>query len=201
MITLKIFRRIDLWFWIRWDSVQSLRHVWLFGPHGLQHTRLPCPSPAPGACSYSCPSSWWCHPIISFSVFPSCLQSFPESGYFSVSQFFASGGQGIGTSASASVIIASMHIQHQCIFRNDFPGDWLVWSPCSPKDSQESSPTAPQFKSSDSLALSPLYAPTLTLVLDYWKNHTSTIWTLLASVMSLPFNIMFSFSIAFLQRS
>ena len=60
---------MNLWFWIRWDSVQSLSHVWLFGPHGLQHTRLPCPSPTPGACSYSCPSSRWCHPIISFSVF------------------------------------------------------------------------------------------------------------------------------------
>ena len=64
-------------------------------PHGLQHARLPCPSPTPGAYSNSCPSSRWCHPAISSSVIPfsSCLQSFPASGYFQMSQFFASGGQ------------------------------------------------------------------------------------------------------------
>ena len=71
-----------------------------------QHSRLPCPSPTPRACSNSCPLSRWCHPIISSSVIPfsSCLQSFPVSGSFLVSQFFASGGQSIGASASASVI-------------------------------------------------------------------------------------------------
>ena len=60
-------------------------------PHGLQHTRLPCPSPTPGACSNSCPVSGWCYPTISSSVIPfsSCLQSFPASGYFSMSQFSA----------------------------------------------------------------------------------------------------------------
>ena len=75
-------------------------------PHGLQHTRLPCPSLTPRACSDSCPSSWWCHPTISSSVIPfsSCLQSFPASGSFPVSQFFASGGQRIRPSASASVL-------------------------------------------------------------------------------------------------
>ena len=63
-------------------------------PHGLQYSRFPCPSPTPGACSYSCPSSQWCHPTISSSIIPfSCLQSFPASGSFPVSQFFASGGQ------------------------------------------------------------------------------------------------------------
>ena len=69
-------------------------------PHGLQHTRLPCPSPTPGACSNSCPSSRWCHPTISFSIIPfsSCLQSLPASGSFPVSQFFVSGGQSIGAS-------------------------------------------------------------------------------------------------------
>ena len=61
-------------------------------PHGLQHARLPCPSPTPGACSNSCPSCWWYHPTISSSVVPfsSCLQSFPASGSFLMSQFFAS---------------------------------------------------------------------------------------------------------------
>ena len=75
-------------------------------PHRLQHARLPSPSPTPGNCSNSCPLSWWCHPTISSSVVPfsSCLQSFPASGSFARSQFFASGGQSIGASASASVI-------------------------------------------------------------------------------------------------
>ena len=76
-------------------------------PHGLQHPRLPCPSPSPGACSNSCPLSQWCHPNISFSVivpFSFCLQSFPESGSFPMSQLFISGGQSIGVSASASVL-------------------------------------------------------------------------------------------------
>ena len=74
-------------------------------PHGLQHTRLPCPPPSPGACSNSCPLSQWCHPTVSSSVVPfSCLQSFPASGSFPMSQFFASGGQSIGASALASVL-------------------------------------------------------------------------------------------------
>ena len=74
--------------------------------HGLQHARSPCPSPTTGACSNSCPLSWWCHPTISSSVVPfsSCLQSFPASGSFPMSQFFASGGQSIGVSASISVL-------------------------------------------------------------------------------------------------
>ena len=83
----------------------SLQH------HGLQHARLPCPSPPPRACSNSCPLTWWCHPTISSSVvaFFSCLQSFPASGSFPRSQFFASGGQSTGASASASVF--PMNIQ------------------------------------------------------------------------------------------
>ena len=75
-------------------------------PHGLWHTRLPCPSPTPGAYSNSCPLSQWCHPTISSSVIPfsSCLQSFPASGSFPMSQFFTSDGQSVGVSASASSI-------------------------------------------------------------------------------------------------
>ena len=75
-------------------------------PHGLQHARLPCPSPSPGACSNSWPLSRWCLPTISSSAIPfsSCLQSFPASGSFPVSQFFTSGSQSIGVSASASVL-------------------------------------------------------------------------------------------------
>ena len=73
-------------------------------PHGLQHARVPCPSPPPGACSNSRPLSQWCHATISSSVIPfsSCLQSFPASGSFLMSRLFASGGQSIGASASAS---------------------------------------------------------------------------------------------------
>ena len=75
-------------------------------PHELQHTRPPCPSPAPGVHSNSCPSSWWCHPAISSSVVPlsSCPQSLPASGSFQKSQLFAWGGQSTGVSASASVL-------------------------------------------------------------------------------------------------
>ena len=77
-----------------------------FRPHRLQHTRLPCPSPSPGACSNSCPLSRWCHETISSSVFSfsSCLQSFPASGSFPVSWLFTSGADSIGASASASTL-------------------------------------------------------------------------------------------------
>ena len=79
-------------------------------PQGQQHARLPCPSPTPRACSNSCPSCQWCHPTISSSVIPfsSRLQSFPASGSFPISQFFASGGQRIGVSASALVLSLSI---------------------------------------------------------------------------------------------
>ena len=75
-------------------------------PHGLQHTRPPCPSPTPGVYPNSCPSSRWCHPAISSSVIPfsSYLQSFPVPGAFPVNQFFSSGGQSIGASVYASVL-------------------------------------------------------------------------------------------------
>ena len=79
-------------------------------PHGLQQARPPCPPPPPRACSDSCPLSQWYHPTISSFVIPfSCLQSFPSSGSFPTSQFFTSGGQSIGVSASASVL--PMNIQ------------------------------------------------------------------------------------------
>ena len=80
-------------------------------PHELQHARLPCLSPTPGACSNSCPSSQWCHPTMSSSVIPffSCLQSFPATESFPMSQFFIWGGQSIGASASESVL--PMNIQ------------------------------------------------------------------------------------------
>ena len=93
------------------QGVQSFSRVWLYAPHALQHARLPCPSPTPGACSNSCPSSWWCHPAIPSSdiSFSSCLQSFPASGSFPMSQLFSSGSQSIGVSASTSIL--PMNIQ------------------------------------------------------------------------------------------
>ena len=98
-------------------------------PHGLQYTRLPFPSPTPEACSNSCPLSWWCHPTLSSSVVPvpSRLQSFPASGSFPMKQFFTSGGQSIGGSASASVLL--MNIQDW------FPLGLTGWSSCCPRDS------------------------------------------------------------------
>ena len=134
-------------------------------PHGLQNSRPPCPSPSPGPCSNSCPLSWWCHSTILSSVVPfsSCLQSFPASGAFLRSWLFTLGGQNIGTSASASVL--PMNIQGW------FPLDWLVWSSCCTRDSQESSPT-PRIKSINSLVFSLLYGPTLTSTHDCWKSQS-----------------------------
>ena len=102
-------------------SVQLLSHVWLFATHGLQYTRPPCPSPTPRVYSNSCPLTWWYHPTISSSVIPfsSRLQSLPASGSFQMSQFFASDGQSIGVSASASVL--PINIQDW------FPLVWTGW--------------------------------------------------------------------------
>ena len=88
-------------------------------PYGLQHARLPCPSPTPGVYSNLFPLSQWCHPTISSSVvsFSSHLQSFPASGSFQMSQFFTSGGQSIGVSAS----VLPMNIQDW------FPLGWTDW--------------------------------------------------------------------------
>ena len=99
----------------RWVMSVSLQ------PHGLQHARLPCASPTLRACSNSCPLSQWRHPTISSSVIPlfSCPQSFPASGSFPMSQFFSSGGQSIGVSASASVLPVNI--------QDWFPLGWTGW--------------------------------------------------------------------------
>ena len=106
------------------SSVQFSRSVVSHSlrPHGLQHTRPPCPPPTFRVHSNSYPLSWWCHPTISSSVVPfsSYMQSCPPSGSFPVSQFFASGGQSIGVSASASVL--PMNIQDW------FPLGWTGWT-------------------------------------------------------------------------
>ena len=128
------------------------------GPHGLQHARLLCSSPTPGACSNSF-HQVRCHPTISSSVVPfSHLQSSAVSGSFPMSQFFPSGGQSIGASASASVLPVNI--------QDLFPSG--LTDHLASKDSQESSPT-PQFRSINFLALSFLYGPTVTSIHEYWK--------------------------------
>ena len=137
----------------------SLQH------RGLQHTRPSCPSPTPGAYSNSCPSDPWCHPTISSSVVPfsSHLQSFPESGSFPGSQFFTSGGQSIGVSASTSVL--PMNIQDW------FPLGWTGWISLQSKGlSWVFSNTTVQ--KHEFLSTHPSYTPTLTSVHDYWKNNS-----------------------------
>ena len=148
------------WGPIHVSSVQSLSRVQLFGPRGLQHTRLPCPSPSPGAYSDPCPSSQFRHPTISSSVplFSSHLQSFSASGSFPMGQLFDSGGPSTGASASASVL--PMNIQDWS------PLGWTGWLSLQSKDSQESSPIS-QFKSINPLVLSFLCDPTLTSIHDY----------------------------------
>ena len=139
-------------------------------PHGPQHARPPWPSPTPGVYSNSSPLSCSCHPTISSSVisFSSCLQSFPVSG--SMSWLFAAGRQSTGASASVSVL--PMNIQGR------FPLDWLVWSPCSPRDCKEPFPAA-HFESINSSALSLLYGPALTSVHASGKTIAFTRWTFL----------------------
>ena len=143
--------------------------------HGLQHARLPCPSPNPGAYSNSCLSCRWCHLTISSSVVPfvSCFQSFPGSGSFPMSWFFASGGQKYWS-------FSFNFKPFQWILRTDFLWDGLVGSPCCPRDSQESSST-PQFKSINSLVLRFLYSSTLTSMHDYWKYHNFDCMTFVGS--------------------
>ena len=119
---LRIFTKISIL--LNESSVQFSHSIVSdsLGPHELQHTRPPCPSSTPGVHPNSRPLSQWCHPTISSSVVPSFYpQSFPASGAFPMSQLFASGGQSIGASASASVL--PMNIWGW------FPLDWLVWSP------------------------------------------------------------------------
>ena len=133
-------------------------------PHRPRHARLPCPSPTPGTCSNSCPSSQWYHPTISSSVirFSSHLQSFPASGSFQMSQPFPSGGQSIGISASASVL--AMNIQDW------FPLGGTGWISLQSKGlSRVFSNTTDEKHQFFSCQL---YGPTLTSIHDYWKNHS-----------------------------
>ena len=154
-------------------------------PHESQHARPPDSSPSPGVHSDSHPSSQWCHPAISSSVIPfsSCPRSLPASESFPMSQLFAWGGQSTGVSALASFLLKKSQ----------------GWSPWSPRDSQESSPT-PQCKSIKSSALSILYGPTLTSIHDSWKTIALTRQTFVGKVMSLLFNMPSRLVIDFLPR-
>ena len=142
---------------LQFSSVQSLRRVRLFVTPWITACQAPCPSPTPRIHSNSHPSSWRCHPAISssgvpFSSFP---QSLPASKSFPMSQLFSWGGQRTRVSALVSFL----------------PKNTQDWSPCSPRDSQESSPT-PQFKSINSLVFSFFHSPTLTSMHDHRKNHS-----------------------------
>ena len=161
----KIYRRIPSKAWITLQSVIVYLPYFslLFSysvmsnssqPHGLQHARLLCPSPSPGACSNSCTLSRWCHPTLSSSVVPfSCFQSFPASGSFPMSQLLAAGGQSIG--ASVSVLVLPMNIQD--------------WSPLGLTGLilQYKELSRVFYNTITSSALSLLYGPTLTSIHDY----------------------------------
>ena len=133
-------------------------------PHGLQHARLPCPLPTPGACSNACPLSQWCHPTISSSVVPfsSCPQSFPASRSFLMSQFFPSGGQSVGASTSASS--PSNEYLGLISFRIDWFDVLAVQGTLKSLLQDHSSKAS-------ILWCSAFFMVQLTSVHDYWKNH------------------------------
>ena len=152
------------WFWlhlVQFSYSVVSDSLW---PHESQHTRPPWPSPTPGVYPNSCPSSRWCHPAISSSVIPfsSCPQSLPALGSFPMSQHLHEVAE-----------VLEFQLQHQSFKRTpraDLLQNGLVGSPCSPRDSQESSPT--HFKSINSSELSFLHSPTLASIHDHWKNHS-----------------------------
>ena len=134
-------------------------------PHESQHARPPCSSPSPGVHSDSRPSSQWCHPAILSSVVPfsSCPNPYQHQNLF----------QWVNSLHEVAKVL-EFQLQHHSFQRNpraDLLQNGLVGSPCSPRDSQESSPTL-QFKSINSLALSFFYSPTLTSIHDHRKNHS-----------------------------
>ena len=149
--------------WTPLSSVQFSRSVVSnsLQCHESQHARPPCPSPTPRVYPNPCPSSRWCHQAISSSVVP--FSSCPHQGLF----------QWVNSSHQVAKVL-EFQLQHQSFQwtpRTDLLYDGLVASPCSPRDSQESSPT-PQFKSINSLVLNFLYSLTLTFIHDHRKKHS-----------------------------
>ena len=168
---------------------QSCPTLW---PHEPQHPRPPCPSPTTGAYPNSCLLSWWCHPTISSSVVPfsSCLQSFPASGTFPMSQLFASGGQSIGVSASTSVLPTNI--------QDWFPWGWTDW--ISLGHSRVFSNTTVQkhqFFCAQLSSQSNSHIHNMTT----GKTIALTGWTFVGKVMSLLFNMLSRLVITFLPRS
>ena len=133
----------------------------LCNPMDCSTPGLPCPSPTPGVYSNSCSLSQWCHSTISSSVIPfsSRPQSFPASGSFQMSQFFTSGGQNIGVSASTSLLPMTT--------QDWYPLGWTGWISLQSKGLSSSTP---QFKSINSSVLGFLYSPTLTSIHNHWKS-------------------------------
>ena len=165
-------------------------------PHGLQHTRLPCPSSTPGVYSSSCPSSRWCHPTISSSVIPfsPCLQSFPESGSFPMSQFFTSGSQSIAVSASTSVL--PMNIQDW------FPLGWAGWTGWTAIQGTLKSLLQHHSSKASTLWCSVFFIVQLShphMIIG--KNIALTRRTFVGKVMSLLFSMLSRLVIAFLPRN
>ena len=163
-------------------------------PHGLQHARIPCPSPSPGACSNSCPLSWWYHPNISSSAIPFsfCPQSFPESGSSPMSWLFESSGQSIGASALASVLPVNI--------QDWFPLRWTGWISSQSKGLsrvlQHHSLKASILRCS-AFFMVQLSHPYMTT----GKTIALTRRNFVGKVMSLLFNMLSRFVIALLPRS
>ena len=161
--------------------------------HGLQHTRPPCPSPTPRACSNSCPSSRWCHPTISSSVIPfsSCLQSFQESGSFPMSQLFARGGQIIGASTLAWVLPMYSPLEFPLGLTGFLAAQGTLNSLLQHHSSKAS------ILQHSALFMVQLSQPYMTT----GKTIALTRQTFLGKVMSLLFNILSRLVITFLPRS
>ena len=164
-------------------------------PHGLQHVRLPCPSPTPGVYSDSCLSHWWCHPTISSSIvtFSSHRQSFPASGSYQMSQFFASGGQSIGVSASTSVLPKNI----QDWFPLGLTGWISLLSKALSRAFSNTTGEKHQFFGAQLAFIVQLSHPYLTT----GKNIALTRQTFVSKVMSLLFNMLSRLVITFLPRS
>ena len=177
-----------IWWWTGRPGPHDCR------PQGLQHSRLPYLSPTPGACSNSSPLSQWCHPTISSSFIPfsSCLHSFPASGSFPISQSFTSGGQTIRASTSTSVLPMNIH--------DWFPLGLTGLIPLQSKGLSRvfSYTTVQKHRSS---LLNFIYGPTLTSILNDWRNHSFDRETFIGKVMSPFFNILSKLVIAFLRRN
>ena len=158
-----------------------------WGPHGLQHARLPCPSPSPGASSNLCPLSWWYHTTLLPSSIPffSCLQSFPSSGCFPMSQLFASGGQSTGASVSIS---PSNEYSGLIYFRIDRFDLLAVQGILKSVFQHHSSKASILWHSA--LLIVQVYHPCITT----GKIIALTMWTFVGKVISLLFNMLSRFS-------